>query len=130
MAGRSESGRTPTPWSSESRARSACGSPARGRGGSLVVAGVIALFIWLVTVFSVILIPFLVGILVSALLVPISTGCSGTTWPKWLAVVMSLLGGIAVLGGLIWLVVDQIIASSRRCVTGPSTSTRTSRTSS
>ncbi|OEI69350.1 AI-2E family transporter [Curtobacterium sp. ER1/6] len=77
----------------------------------LVVVGVIAVFIWLMTVFSQILIPFLLGIVVSALLVPISNWLQRHHVPKWLAVVMSLLGGLAALGGLIWLVIDQIIAS-------------------
>ena len=75
---------------------------------ALVVVGVIAVFIWLVTVFSEILIPFLVGIVVSALLVPISNWLQRHHVPKWLAVVMSLLGGIAALGGMIWLVVDRL----------------------
>ncbi|OIH94134.1 AI-2E family transporter [Curtobacterium sp. MCBA15_001] len=77
----------------------------------LVVVGVIALFIWLMTVFSEILIPFLIGIIVSALLIPVSNWMQRHHVPKWLAVVVSLLGGLAALGGLIWLVVDQIIAS-------------------
>jgi len=77
----------------------------------LVVVGVIAVFIWLVTVFSEILVPFLVGIVVSALLVPFSNWLQRHHVPKWLAVVVSLLGGLAALGGLVWLVVDQIIAS-------------------
>ncbi|WP_267420675.1 MULTISPECIES: AI-2E family transporter [unclassified Curtobacterium] len=77
----------------------------------LVVVGVIALFIWLMTIFSEILIPFLVGIVISALLVPISNWLQRHHVPKWLAIVMSLLGGIAAVGALIWLVVDQIVAS-------------------
>ncbi len=77
----------------------------------LVVVGVLAVFIWLMTVFSQILIPFLIGIVVSALLVPISNWLQRHHVPKWLAVVISLLGGLAALGGLIWLVIDQIIAS-------------------
>ena len=77
----------------------------------LVVVGVIALFIYLVTVFSEILIPFLVGIVVSALLIPISNWMQRHHVPKWLAVVISLLGGLAAIGALIWLVVDQVIAS-------------------
>lgn len=77
----------------------------------LVVIGVIAVFIWLMTIFSQILIPFLVGIVVSALLVPISNWMQRHHVPKWLAVVISLLGGLAAIGALVWLVVDQIIAS-------------------
>ncbi|MFZ6991146.1 AI-2E family transporter [Curtobacterium sp. RRHDQ66] len=77
----------------------------------LVVVGVIALFIWLMTIFSEILIPFLIGIVISALLVPFSNWMQRHHVPKWIAVIVSLLAGIAALGGLIWLVVDQVIAS-------------------
>jgi predicted PurR-regulated permease PerM len=77
----------------------------------LVVVGVIALFIWLMTIFSEILIPFLVGIVISALLVPISNWLQRHHVPKWLAVIISLVGGIAAVAGLLWLVIDQIISS-------------------
>ncbi|WP_082473985.1 AI-2E family transporter [Curtobacterium sp. Leaf261] len=77
----------------------------------LVIVGVVALFIWLMTIFSEILIPFLVGIVISALLVPISNWLQRHHVPKWLAVIISLLGGIAAVAGLLWLVVDQIISS-------------------
>ncbi|WP_251008595.1 AI-2E family transporter [Curtobacterium sp. ISL-83] len=77
----------------------------------LVVAGVIGLFIWLVTIFSEILVPFLVGVVVSALLVPFSNWLQRRHVPKWLAIVISLLAGLAAIGALIWLVVDQVIAS-------------------
>jgi predicted PurR-regulated permease PerM len=77
----------------------------------LVIAGVIALFVWLMTVFSEILIPFLVGVVISALLVPVSNWLQRHHVPKWLAVVLSLLGGLAAVAALLWLVIDQIIAS-------------------
>jgi len=77
----------------------------------LTVVGVLALFIWLLTIFSEILIPFLIGIVISALLIPISNWLQRHHVPKWLAVILSLLGGLAAVGALIWLVVDQVIAS-------------------
>jgi predicted PurR-regulated permease PerM len=77
----------------------------------LVIAGVIALFVWLMTIFSDILVPFLVGIVISALLVPISNRLQRHHVPKWLAVILSLLGGLAAVAALLWLVIDQIIAS-------------------
>ena len=77
----------------------------------LVVAGVIALFIWLMTIFSEILVPFLIGVVISALLVPISNRLQRWHVPKWLAVIISLLGGLAAVAALVWLVIDQIIAS-------------------
>jgi predicted PurR-regulated permease PerM len=77
----------------------------------LVIAGVIALFIWLMTIFSEILIPFLIGIVISALLVPLSNRLQRWHVPKWLAVILSLLGGLAAVAALVWLVIDQIVAS-------------------
>ncbi|MFJ3028475.1 AI-2E family transporter [Curtobacterium sp. NPDC087080] len=77
----------------------------------LVVIGVVAVFIYLVTLFSEVLIPFLIGIVVAALLVPLSNWMQRHHVPKWIAVVVSLVGGLAAVGGLIWLVVDQIAAS-------------------
>jgi len=77
----------------------------------LAVVAVIALFIWLVTRFSEILVPFLVGIVIAALLVPISNWMQRHHVPKWLAVIISLVGGLAAVGALLWLVINQIIAA-------------------
>ncbi|MCA5922151.1 MULTISPECIES: AI-2E family transporter [Curtobacterium] len=77
----------------------------------LVVVGVVAVVIYLVTLFSEILIPFLIGIVVAALLVPLSNWMQRHHVPKWLAVIVSLVGGLAAVSALIWLVVDQIAAA-------------------
>ncbi len=77
----------------------------------LVVVGVVAVVIYLVTLFSEILIPFLIGIVVAALLVPLSNWMQRHHVPKWVAVIVSLVGGLAAVGALIWLVVDQIAAA-------------------
>ncbi len=77
----------------------------------LVVLGVVAVVIYLVTLFSEVLIPFLIGIVVAALLVPLSNWMQRHHVPKWIAVVVSLVAGLAAVAGLIWLVVDQIAAS-------------------
>ncbi|WIB62920.1 AI-2E family transporter [Curtobacterium sp. MCBD17_040] len=77
----------------------------------LVVVGVIALFIWLMTLFSEILIPFLVGIVIAAFLIPISNWMQRHHVPKWAAIVISLIGGLAAVAALLWLVVSQIVSS-------------------
>ncbi|GGK97798.1 AI-2E family transporter [Curtobacterium luteum] len=77
----------------------------------LVVLGVVAVFIYLVMLFSEVLIPFLIGIVVASLLVPLSNWLQRHHVPKWIAVLVSLVGGLAAVGGLIWLVVDQIAAA-------------------
>ena len=75
----------------------------------LVVVGVIAVFVWLVIQLRIIVIPFMVALLVSALLVPFSSWLQRHRWPKWVAVVVSLVGLIVVVAGLFYAVVVQII---------------------
>jgi putative heme transporter len=77
----------------------------------LVTIGVIAVFVVLLAQVSDILIPFLVGIVIAALLVPISNWLQRHHVPKWAAVVISLVGGIAAVAGLLFLVVQQIASA-------------------
>jgi putative heme transporter len=74
----------------------------------LVVLGVIAVFIGLVVVLEDIVVPFLIGIVIAALLVPFSNWLQRHHVPKWAAIVISLVGGLAAVAALIWLVVAQI----------------------
>jgi len=71
----------------------------------LAVAGVVALVIFLVSQLRLIVVPLMVAILIAALLVPFSQWLQRHGWPKWLAVVVSEVGMIAIVGGLIWLIV-------------------------
>lgn len=75
----------------------------------LVIAGVIGLFVWLVIQLRIIVIPFMVALLVSALLVPFSNWLQRHRWPKWAAVVVSLVGLLVVVSGLVYLVVLQLV---------------------
>jgi predicted PurR-regulated permease PerM len=77
----------------------------------LVIVGVIALLIWLMSLVSDILIPFLIGIVISALLIPLSNWMQRHHVPKWAAIIISLVGGLAAVAALIWLVVSQIASS-------------------
>src|SRR5690554_1395392 len=74
----------------------------------LALAGVAALFIFLVTELRLIIIPLLVSILLAALLVPLVQFLQRHRWPKWLAVAVAELGIIGVVGGLVYLVVWQV----------------------
>jgi len=76
----------------------------------LAVLGVIAVFVFLVIEFRVIVIPFLVALLVSALLVPLVNLLTRHGWPKWLAVVLAVVGALLVISGLIFIVYAQIRA--------------------
>ena len=74
----------------------------------LVVAGVAAVVIWLIIQFRLVVIPFLIAILLAAILVPFSQWLQRHRWPKWLAVLASMLGAVALIGGLVTLVVFQV----------------------
>jgi predicted PurR-regulated permease PerM len=75
----------------------------------LLVVGVVAVVVWLVVELRIIVIPFLIALLVSALLVPFSGWLQRHRWPKWLSVVVSLVGFLVVVAGLFYLVVLQVV---------------------
>ena len=74
----------------------------------LAVVGVLAVFIFLVMQFKYIVIPFMIAILVAALLVPLVQWLVRHRWPKALAVAVAMLGTIAIVSGLVVVVVAQI----------------------
>jgi predicted PurR-regulated permease PerM len=74
----------------------------------LVLIGVVAVGIWLIIQFRIVVIPFLIAVLLAALLVPFSHWLQRRRWPKWAAVAASMLGALALVGGLVTLVVFQI----------------------
>lgn len=74
----------------------------------LAVAGVAAVFIFLITQFKYIVIPFLVAILVASLLVPLVNWLVRHRWPKGFAVALAMIGTLAIVSGLLFVVVAQI----------------------
>ncbi|QEO10800.1 AI-2E family transporter [Protaetiibacter larvae] len=76
----------------------------------LVVAGVVALVLFLVVQLRYIVVPLLVAMLLAALLVPFSNWLQRHRWPRWLAIAVSEVGILAILTGLIWLTVRTIIS--------------------
>jgi predicted PurR-regulated permease PerM len=75
----------------------------------LALAGVIALVIFLVIQLKLIVVPFLIAILLGALLIPFVQFLQRHRWPKWLAVSVAEVGLIGVVSGLVYLVITQII---------------------
>ena len=73
-----------------------------------MVVGVLAVFIFLIIQFKYIVIPFMIAILIGALLVPLVQWLQRHHWPKWLAIVVAELGIVLVIGGLLFLVVTQV----------------------
>lgn len=68
---------------------------------ALAVVGVLAW--WLADI----VIPFLLGLVLSALLVPLTTFLRRHRWPKWLAIVVTWILALGVLAGLALLVTEQ-----------------------
>lgn len=77
----------------------------------LVIAAAIAGIGFLAHMLAEIVIPFLIGIIVAALLVPLSTLLQRHRWPKWLAILVSMLVGIAVVSGLLLLVTERVLTA-------------------
>jgi len=74
----------------------------------LLVVGVAAVVIFLIAQLKDIVVPFMVAILVAALLVPLVNFLVRHRWPKALAVALAMVGTIAIVGGLIFVIVQQI----------------------
>ena len=74
----------------------------------LVVAAAIGVGVWLVIQLKLLVIPLLVGILVTALLWPAFSWMLRHRVPRWLAIVIVVVGTLAIVGGLVWLVAWQI----------------------
>lgn len=74
----------------------------------LVVAAAIGVAVWIVIQLNLLVVPLLVAILITALLWPAFTWMLRHGFPRWLAVVVAVVGTIAIVGGLLWLVVWQI----------------------
>ncbi|MFH8250496.1 AI-2E family transporter [Microbacterium sp. B2969] len=74
----------------------------------LVIAAAIGVGVWLVIQLKLLVIPLLVGILVTALFWPAFSWMLRHRFPRWLAIVIVALGALVVVAGLLWLVVWQI----------------------
>jgi putative heme transporter len=74
----------------------------------LVVAAAIGVAVWLVIQLKLLVIPLLVAILISALLWPAFAWMLRHRVPRWLAILISVVGTVAIVSGLLWLVGWQI----------------------
>ena len=75
----------------------------------LAVLAVLGVFVFLFIQLRDIVIPFMIAILLAALLVPFSRWLQRHHWPKWAAVAVSEVGILAILAGLIYLVISFVI---------------------
>lgn len=74
----------------------------------LVVAAAIGVAVWLIIQLKLLVIPLLVAILVTALLWPAFSWMLRHRVPRWLAIVISVIGALAIVAGLLWLVIWQV----------------------
>lgn len=74
----------------------------------IVIAAAIAVAIWLIIELKLLVIPLLVAILVAALVWPVFSFLLRHRFPRWLAIVIAVVGTMAVITGLVWLAVWQI----------------------
>ena len=74
----------------------------------LLIAGVVALFVWLIITFRIIVVPMMVAVLLAALLVPLVDFLTRHRWPRWLAIVVAEVGTLGIVIGLVVLIVTQI----------------------
>ncbi len=74
----------------------------------LLIAAATGVIIWVVIQLKLLVIPLLIGILITALLWPAFEWMLRKRFPRWLAIVISLIGTIAIVAGLLWLVGWQV----------------------
>ncbi len=74
----------------------------------LVVGGALGAFVFLIAQLRDIVVPFLVAVLLAALLVPFARWLQRHHWPKWLSVALAEVGLLAIVTGLVFLVVSQV----------------------
>jgi predicted PurR-regulated permease PerM len=74
----------------------------------LVIAAALGVLVWLVIQFKLLVIPLLVAILITALVWPALAWLLAHRVPRWAAIVITLVGTIAIVGALVWLVVWQV----------------------
>lgn len=74
----------------------------------VVIAAAVGIAIWLIIQLKLLVVPFLVALLITALVWPGFTFLLRHRVPRWLAIVISVLGTLAVVAGLLYLAIWQI----------------------
>ena len=74
----------------------------------LAVVAVLVLFGFLIISLRAIVVPFLLALLIAALLVPLKSFLIRHRWPKWLAVLVALVLAVVIIAGLVFIVVWQV----------------------
>lgn len=75
----------------------------------LLIAGAIAVGLFVVAQLSFLIIPLFIAVLLAALAAPVSLGLLKLRFPRWLATLTTILVFLSVVGGLVYLVVNELI---------------------
>ena len=75
----------------------------------LVVAGAVALGVFLIIQLNFIVVPLLIAVLLAALAAPLAIGLRAIKFPGWLATLTTLVAFFAVITGLFWLVIGAFV---------------------
>ncbi len=74
----------------------------------VVLAAAVAIVIWIVIQLKLLVIPLLIALLVTALVWPAFTWMLRHRVPRWIALIISVLGTLAIISGLLYLAIWQI----------------------
>jgi predicted PurR-regulated permease PerM len=75
----------------------------------LLIAAAITLGLFVVAQLSFLIIPLFIAVLLAALVAPISVGLVKLRFPRWLATLTTIIVFLAVVGGLFYLVINEVI---------------------
>ncbi|MDA2980490.1 MAG: AI-2E family transporter [Actinomycetota bacterium] len=75
----------------------------------LLIAAAIAVGLFVVAQLSFLVIPLFVAVLLAALAAPVSIALRKLRFPRWLATIMTLVVFLFVVGGLVYLVINEVV---------------------
>ena len=75
----------------------------------LLIAAAIAVGLFVVAQLSFLVIPLFVAVLLAALAAPVSIALGKLRFPRWLATIMTLVVFLFVVGGLVYLVINEVV---------------------
>lgn len=75
----------------------------------LLIAAALAVGLFVVAQLSFLIIPLFVAVLLAALAAPVSIGLRKLRFPRWLATLSTIIVFLAVIGGLVYLVINELV---------------------
>jgi len=75
----------------------------------LVIAAAAAIGLFLIIQLNFLIVPLLIAVLLAALAAPLAIGLRRLRFPRWLATLTTLIVFVALVTGLVWLVVGELV---------------------